>query len=143
MWPCGQPAGSEKLPVLSGSQHSEGDSSTRQFLGEALLVDGIRYSDLYEARVVASSHASRVEPITQGCTNLPLKATGPIPRGPISSRGWSIPEFLRKPIGTCDFPVGGRGGPRSLDPPKPIHCYHLKRTLKEILMIQLFLCFIP
>ena len=49
MWPCGQLAGSEKLPVLSGSQHSEGVSSTRQFFGEALLVDGVRHPDLVEA----------------------------------------------------------------------------------------------
>ena len=27
-----------------------------------------------------------------------------IQRGPIVSRGVSVPEFLRKPIATCDFP---------------------------------------
>ena len=27
-----------------------------------------------------------------------------------SSRRGSVPEFLRKPIATCDFPAGGGGG---------------------------------
>ena len=27
--------------------------------------------------------------------------------GPIASRGGSVPEFLRKPIATCDFPPLG------------------------------------
>ena len=26
------------------------------------------------------------------------------PLGPIAFRGWSLPEFLRLPIATCDFP---------------------------------------
>ena len=29
------------------------------------------------------------------------------PRGPIASRGRSVPVFLRKPIASCDFPGGG------------------------------------
>ena len=29
---------------------------------------------------------------------------------PIASRGWSVPESLKKPIATCDFPGGGWGG---------------------------------
>ena len=38
--------------------------------------------------------------------------------GPNASRGVSIPEFLRKPIATCDFP--GEGGPgRGSGPPAP------------------------
>ena len=32
------------------------------------------------------------------------------PMGPIASRGVSVPELLRKPIASCDFPgVGGVG----------------------------------
>ena len=37
------------------------------------------------------------------------------PLGPTASRGGSVPEFLRKPIATCDFP--GRG---VLDPLSPL-----------------------
>ena len=37
------------------------------------------------------------------------------PRGPIASRGWSIPEFLRIAIATCDFPWGS-------GPPVPTLC---------------------
>ena len=29
-----------------------------------------------------------------------------VARGPIAFRGGSLPEFLRKPIATCDFPEG-------------------------------------
>ena len=29
-------------------------------------------------------------------------------RGPIAFRGVSVPEFIRKPIATCDFPGVGR-----------------------------------
>ena len=32
------------------------------------------------------------------------------PMGPIASPGGSVPEYLRKPIATCDFPGGGGGG---------------------------------
>ena len=44
-------------------------------------------------------------------------------RGPITSRGRSVPIFLRKPIATCDF-AGGGGGPDPLSPldhPKEFH----------------------
>ena len=41
---------------------------------------------------------------TEGHTVLHREAIGP--RGPIASRGWSVPEFLRKPIATSDFQVG-------------------------------------
>ena len=38
------------------------------------------------------------------------------------ARGWSVPEFLRKPVVTCDFPGVGAGGGGSwegpaMDPP--------------------------
>ena len=37
---------------------------------------------------------------------------------PIASRGGSVPDFLRKPMATCDFPGGGQGrGRPPLDPP--------------------------
>ena len=39
--------------------------------------------------------------------DLPREAIGP--RGPIASRGVSVPELIRKPIATCDFPGGGGG----------------------------------
>ena len=35
------------------------------------------------------------------------------PWGPIAFRGVSVPEFIRKPIATCDFPGGGGGDPLS------------------------------
>ena len=39
-----------------------------------------------------------------GRTELPREALDPRnPRGPIASRGWSVPEFLRKLIATCVF----------------------------------------
>ena len=37
------------------------------------------------------------------------------PRGPIASPGMSVPEYLKKPIVTCDFP--GMGGS---EPPAPL-----------------------
>ena len=42
------------------------------------------------------------------------------PLGPIASGGGSVPDFLRKPIDTCDFPGGGPDPlppPPLLDPP--------------------------
>ena len=39
------------------------------------------------------------------------------PRGPIASQGWSVPEYLRKPVATCDIPVGFRPPVPHLDPP--------------------------
>ena len=41
------------------------------------------------------------------------------PKGPIASRGGVgvVPEFVRKPIVTCDFPGGADPLPPSLDPP--------------------------
>ena len=45
------------------------------------------------------------------CTDLPREAIGPA-RGPIASRGGSVPVLLRKPIPICNFPGGGGG----LDP---------------------------
>ena len=44
--------------------------------------------------------------ITEGRTDQPReKQLDPL--GPIASRGGSVPEFLRKPITTCDLPGGG------------------------------------
>ena len=43
---------------------------------------------------------------------LPREAIGPY--GPIAPRGGTMPAFIRKPVATCDFPVGGGG---NLDPP--------------------------
>ena len=42
----------------------------------------------------------------RGCTNLPREAIGPL-RGPIASRRWSVPVFLRKYIANCVLPGGG------------------------------------
>ena len=47
-------------------------------------------------------------------------------KGPIASQGGSVPVFLRKPIATCEFFLGGGGGGGSgppvppLDPPMEI-----------------------
>ena len=49
-----------------------------------------------------------MEFLSPGRTDLPREAIEP--KSPIASRGWSKPEFLRKPIATCDFPGWGRGG---------------------------------
>ena len=38
---------------------------------------------------------------TEGCMDLPRETIG--------SQGWSVPEFLRKPIDICDFPGFGLG----------------------------------
>ena len=39
---------------------------------------------------------------TEGHTDLPREAIGP--KGPIASRGGSVPNFPRKPTPTCDEP---------------------------------------
>ena len=43
--------------------------------------------------------------------------------GSIASRGRSVPDFLRKPIATCDFPGGGGPDPLSHPPfdPRMLH----------------------
>ena len=42
-----------------------------------------------------------------------------LPRGPIASRGGSVPIFLRELVATCDFPGGGAADSPvpNLDPP--------------------------
>ena len=46
------------------------------------------------------------------------------PRAPIASRGWSVPELLRRPIATCDCPrVGGCPDPLSPISIRPWFCF--------------------
>ena len=52
-----------------------------------------------------------------------------LPRGPIASRGGSVPIFLRELVATCDFPGGGGVAADPLSPilirPRPCNIYLL------------------
>ena len=66
----------------------------------------------------------------------PIRTTLEMQLDPRVSRG-SVLVFLRKPIATCDFPVGGGGGVRTscatLGPPMPVL---RKRVLVSCLLYQ-------
>ena len=62
-----------------------------------------------------------------------IQGVGEVARDQIAFRGGSVPEFLRKPIATCDFPEGSGPLVPPLDLPMIMDSQHsFKQALSQL-----------